>query len=609
MEDIDRIYSVTGIDSEQLNEDSLLKLIGDYNEKLIQLSSDHYYRFVKISGEIFCQSNSPEIMSTFEGQEVTPSYYCEKSFGMEDVYTSDEGLHDNHHSINTSVFSYVRVLGFKSCSFGELMGIGDYLINFRRLTDGTSKSKLEFGRSQHSSSFSESKANHEGENAYTQNDDILRAVIEGREALFSTELFFIARGASLEESQSEVFRIVRECKRKGIEVLIETMGSKYCIENYSLATEPEFINSFSLNSSFLVNLIPIHRDRLLDKGFDLYSKSGNLIQYDLFHYSNLNYNAVVAGPSGSGKTFFIGAVCLHYYRQGVNVLNIERGDSMLKLGTISNATNLLNCFNPLFSKNREYLYQFLLSNIPDNEISKKEKGRLKITIEDLELTGIDTFDEFLDLLDKDFPELRYYMIFLKPYISNEKLELNSFSHVNIESLPDDVLAPFIIFVLEYMDSLKGRTILFLDEVHSLLKKNKQFVEMKYREGRKKNQGILSATHDVNEFTSDPVGQVIFKCSHTKIVFNQGVYPQEGITQFQCDKISQAKTVPGQYSEFVLMSENFTKAVRYFSTPYEYEVLTTNAVDNERINEWVKDRLGIMSYEEALRQYVEVKYVY
>lgn len=607
MTNINRIYNVVGVDTQQMDSRKLNGLHYSLNEKLIKLDSSKYYRFVKAGNCVFMQSNDDDANNIFDAQEVSASAYCEYLFDMDNVY-NDQDSESFFHIINNSVFMYARIVNFNSCRINDLGSIGDYVISVRRMADSQSKTKLDFGRNQHSSSFGEAKADHEGEGAYNENDELLKSVIRGEESLFKTESFFFVKGQTLEDANFKMRELVRSCNTRGIKVFIENVGAKYCLENLSGLYAPEFINSFTLQSSLVASMIPVHVDMLYDYGIRLLSQYNSEMFYDLFHNLNLNYNCIVAGPSGSGKSFLIGGMCYFYMQKGINVVNIERGDSMKKIARIKDSIDLLECFNPLFSKDPKYLYEFIIAMMGDTDFNKKDKGRLFLFLREADLSSINNLSSLVDLLDSDFPEIKYSAVFIEDYVTDRELVPSSFSRVNIEELSDEVLSPFIIFVLEYMEQLEGRTMLFLDEVHHLLKKNKDYVEKKYREGRKKNHAILSATHDIDEFLCDPVGKVLEKCSFTKIIFNQAVSPKEGLTEFDCENINLAKTVPGLCSEFYLKTESFAKICRYVATPFLYEALTSNADDNERQNRYIESRKDFLSYTDALSEYVERKYV-
>ncbi|OUS00323.1 hypothetical protein A9Q84_00285 [Halobacteriovorax marinus] len=604
-----RILKLNGTDLEQLNNDELFNFVMEMNTSIMELNPNCFYRMVYFEDETYMSSNDENVNDFFHGTDVTSSMYCSHLFDLEDIYTNDP-VKDNYAFINNKVFKFIRIVEMKSTMLNELSNLGDYFINFKRISDSVAKGKLEMGRSQHTSSFSEKSRDIVGESSYHANEQMLEDVVHGKQALFSVECSLIISGESIDEVNTKIKSIIPECTRRGFKIILETVGIDYALENIAIAEkEPAWINSFPVNSKLLINLLPLHLDKLYPEGMRFYSQSGKGIFYDIFDNQNINYNVIVAGPSGSGKSFTIGAICYFQFMNNVKIINIERGDSMGKLGKLTGGVDLLTRFNPMMFKNTTFLKEFILSSIPEAEITKKEKGRLHFAIEEIDLSNINTFEILLDELDHFINDIKYYFFGILPYLSDEIFEFQDFSHVNIESLPEDVIAPFIIFVMEYVENLKGRRVLFLDEVHFLLKKNPEFVEQKFREARKKDMGIMAATHDFDEFIKSEVGKIIENCANTKILFNQACSVNEQLNSFDVENIKRCKTRIGEYSEFYLKTENFNKIVRYFSNPREYEVLTTNPLDNQRMDKFFEGRSDYFSFTETLDRWVEYKYAH
>ena len=601
------LYKINTPDLEQFKSQSLQNFVHRVNEGLINLDSDNNFRIVHFNGESFIQTK--ELISDFplELEEVSREKYSQLIFGQNDIF-SDEWDGENCFLANNRIFKFIRILEMKDTDLNFLGQFSNFVLNFKKVENSIASAKADSKRSVNLSSLNNQKRDIKAERAYLSNEEVIGKIEDGKESIFHVDISIVACSDTHQKVNFEFDFLIKECRKRGIRFLVETVGIPYCVDNLLLSDDFSLVNSFPVNSLFLVNLLPLHKDQLHKSGVPLQSVSGSDIYYDMFNKGNINFNAIFVGPTGSGKSFLAGALCEHEFRtNGTKIVIIEKGSSYKKLNKRVGGVDLFNKFNPMLFKNVTFLRGFILSFYPDDVATKKISGRLLLELKKIDLNKVGNFSSLLENLDESFSDLKYYTADSLNYIQDDILDLDDFAYADLESIPKTVLRPFILFVIEYVESLSGRRILFLDEVHYLFKNNPDFVEEKYREARKKGWGVWSATHDLTEFLDSPIGKVIFTCSYTKIVFNHSVESRMEIDQEKIQKINSTETIVGSHSEFLLWNERNSKVCQYRSTPFQYEILTTNDLEVAQQEEFFRDREPIFGFNETMEKFVEAKY--
>jgi type IV secretory pathway VirB4 component len=105
---------------------------------------------------------------------------------------------------------------------------------------------------------------------------------------------------------------------------------------------------------------------------------------------------VISGISGSGKSVLAQKLAHDGIQKGRNVVVLDRGESFRFLALYHDANIFSEKFNPLQFRDPEYLQEFILSFVPESEITHKCRGRIYKRIKEvLEADEYQGFREFI----------------------------------------------------------------------------------------------------------------------------------------------------------------------------------------------------------------------
>ena len=304
------VYNILPLDFEQLDFDILCSYYRNVKNFLNSVSDKEYIRFYNISGEISLVTsikdlNFPHVVLVPADNPI--SFYI----GSSDFF-SDVKIEDDYLIYNGKFHKFINVREFPSDitenHLGEL-GL-DFVFSFRRMSEAKQKAFVEIkdgsykGKKNHSKSKIElSKA----DSALSVIEDIANDISNGEESLFSAEAWIIVSDVSKEVLFDKVSNIFQQLLTH--KLYLETVSlSEMFILNFPGVTS-SFNNNRSLtkHTSFISSLIPLSKDMLMKEGFELFSKEGEKLFFDIKDRSFQNKNAFVAGPTGSGKSTTLAA--------------------------------------------------------------------------------------------------------------------------------------------------------------------------------------------------------------------------------------------------------------------------------------------------------------
>ena len=67
------------------------------------------------------------------------------------------------------------------------------------------------------------------------------------------------------------------------------------------------------------------------------------------------------------------------------------------------------------------------------------------------------------------------------------------------------------------------------------------------------------------------------------------------------------SLKGFYSEFLLISDQIKKIVRFYSTPIEFEMFNTDKWELIKFQKFHEDRKDVLDFQEIFDQYVYLKH--
>ena len=236
----------------------------------------------------------------------------------------------------------------------------------------------------------------------------------------------------------------------------------------------------------------------------------------------------------------------------------------------------------------------------------RDQGRLLKSIRE-ELPKIQTMEELVAALSKTFPGLDLYFEEVKPHFGKENIPLNNLTYCDFSNYPERLKAPLIIFMIEYFRHLKGRRIFLFDECWNLLAKHAHFVSESFRTFRKFDASAVAVGQNLEDFTRSELARVVAQNCFYKIFFRQNLAANEFIDKTDAGKVTALYSVKKEYSEALVLFEGCSKVVRYYCTPLEYELFTSDRQDNLLFAKYMDTAGKFLPFDKAVSNFVNIKH--
>ncbi|MCT4641227.1 MAG: hypothetical protein N4A33_02950 [Bacteriovoracaceae bacterium] len=486
---------------------------------------------------------------------------------------------------------------------------GDFVLNIKKVDKLKAKSKVNMKRKIHYSNLFKGIRDIESENAYNEAEELLDGLSSGEMSLFEAEMFLIVTASTKDELDNKTDDLIEEFKAIDSKLLIEEKGLSFFYKTIVPGVEPSFKRADLCPSDYLSYLVPFHRDMVHDKGILLKSRDYNDIKLNIFDRASLNFNVLITGSSGQGKSMMANKILDYELKNKTKGIVLDLGNSFKKTTDFYNGIVLSDKFNPLQFKDARYLKEFVLSAI-DEKFSKKDEGRLFEAITSIvEDSSINSFDKFIRVLEKEFNGISYNFSEIKEYFTDEINPLNDLTYCDFSNYPEAMKAPLIIYLIEYFKNLSGKKIFIFDECWHLLNKNADYIAECFRTFRKHNASAIAISQNLDDFSITQLGRVIIQNTYLKLMFKQSLKASEFLNQHTVKMINCATSKKGEYSEFILVSEEHKKPIRFYSTYLEYELYTSDKNDNAKIDNYLEQTAGVLDFKEALINFTKIKHPY
>ncbi|HAZ12499.1 MAG: hypothetical protein A2X86_19775 [Bdellovibrionales bacterium GWA2_49_15] len=485
----------------------------------------------------------------------------------------------------------------------------DFILCFRRHTAQKARMLLDFRRRIHFSGLFKAIRDINSENAYKEAEATLEGLSNGSTALFDTELFFILKEKTKHELDEETQHFLDRMKGLDAEILVESRALSYFFHTIVPGVAPSFKRKFLASSEYLAGLIPFCRDHLMpsqDQGLTFKARSKAKLYFDLFSPVAHNYNALITGTSGQGKSMLANKILKFELERGTKALCLDLGNSFRKNALFNDGLIFSEKFNPLQFRNPRYLKEFVLS-ILDEKLSKKEEGRLFDAIKNIMKWNVTTFDNFLLALEVEFPGISHYFAEVREYFSDDVFREQNFIYSDLGNYPDNIKAPLVIFLIECFKNMLGRKIFIFDECWNLLSKNADYIAECFRTFRKHDASAVALSQNLDDFSETQLGRVIIQNTYFKFFFKQNLKTSEFVSEHLAKMVASVYSKKGEYSEFVVASENICKPTRFYATPLEYELFTSDKQDLNHFENYMSEKGRFLTYRDALINYTKIKH--
>ncbi len=401
--------------------------------------------------------------------------------------------------------------------------------------------------------------------------------------------------------------------------------------------------SFIVNDKAAVRLFPVQADfSTMSHPVSLFvGRKGQMVPLDLFDRKADNHNVLVAAGSGSGKSFMINSVLFDNWASGAFVRVVDIGDSYKKLCSITDGRYIsfnrdshivLNPFSAIRDIDEDlHIVSAIISqmvysytNISPSEIEMSLiKTAVRTTWDQYENNGqIDHVHEFLlhELQENTLKEASEHLArclfdftskgtYGRWFSGQSTLDISKdrFVVLELEDLKEQKEL-FSVIILQLISYISGdlyrsdrtrKQIIVFDEAWQFLDKGsdgimKDVIEGGYRRARKYNGSFITITQglmDLKKFGA--TGDVILTNSAFRFFLRSTDYAAAQRTglidydTFYMKLLSSVNTARGRYSEIFMDTPQGTGVVRLIVDPFSYWMFTSDAQDNARINELLK----------------------
>jgi energy-coupling factor transporter ATP-binding protein EcfA2 len=621
------VYKFLPLDFEQLDYDTLCTYYTSVKYFLGSLNDKDYIRIYKIDGEAYLVTsikdfNFPRVVL---GSPDDPlSFYL----GSSEIF-SDIKFGDDYLVFNGKYHKFINIREFPSeISENHLGEIGlDFILSFRKMSEMKQRSFIEVKDGSYKGKKNQSKSKIElskADSALSVIEEIADAISKGEEALFKTEAWIIVSDISKEVLFNKVTAVFQTLLTH--KLYLESIALSEVFVNNFPGVTPIFSNDRSLikHTSFIASLIPLSKDKLMNEGFELFSKGGERLYFDIKNRSFKNKNTFVAGPTGSGKSLLVQHMIENYLINGENIIVLDKGESYKKLCLYYDGLLLDTKINFLTFKNAQYLTDFVLEVAGKDEFSKIGKGELFDWIEcGIKNNLFHTHDEFINYLEEKFNKIKYYFSDIKHFFCDDIINYldQKFVYCEVKKYPPKLRGPVILFLFQFFEHFKGDVTFVFEEIHNyLLTTPDSIVGTISREIRKEGGALVGVTQSVNDILLYPLLNVLWENTQHKFLFQHETEPSEtyikghardlflSITENTFKNNNEYKSEKKDHSEFLLNSDGFNKVVRLYVTKDKYELYTSDPEDQKNFNNWMSlNSTAFSDFKEAIHSYTRIKY--
>lgn len=598
--EVSSFYEIVSPDMDGVELSLQDKMIRDLEGDLVNTDSD--FKIYWLNGKLYL--NAFGEVSLTHGKLVPQEMPISVFTGRDE---SNVVFFENYLSCGNN---FVRVLSLTDfpLNLGKLDSYAwpDFVINFKRLDKIHAKNKINMKRKLHFSALFKGMRDLDSENAYQQAEELFDSVTTDEKGLFLLELFFVLKASTKEELDKLTDNLIYNLKGKGAKLHLEASGLSYFYQSLVPGVPATFKRALYVPSDYLSYLIPFHQDYLMAEGFELTSRTGVPVYFDLFSPEAHNYNILITGSSGQGKSMMANKILWQELGRGTKALVLDLGNSFTKNAKFHDGAILSQKFNPYQFRNPRYLKEFVLAAI-DEKLTKREEGRLFEVIKTIsEDKNVTSFKMFTDELEKTFSGIRYYFNEIEEFFTDEVSDLSDFTYCDFTLYPEAMKSPLIIYLIEYFKHLEGEKIFIFDECWHLLLKNADYIAECFRTFRKHKASAVAISQNLDDFSESQLGRVIIQNTYFKFLFRQNLATSEFIDAHTKMLLDSVQSIKGAYSEFLLLTENIRKPIRFYPSPLEYQVMTSSKEDNLQFEDYLSNGGRSLPFQEAIRNFTRIK---
>lgn len=590
------LFQVTPPDLEQIDKiDPVFKGL----EEALTDEENEWIKLYHLNGEFWINSKENPILpacGVYPENNALGLFFDEIHSGVDfhEDYFINNGVY--HRVISLSEFPSA----ITPWSFSGL----DFCICLKTLAKEQAKHKLNLKRKLHYSSLFKGMKDIEGESAYSESEEVLEKVVSGEEKLVMAEVFFIQKAETKEELNVKLAELANRVRGIDGRILVETFGLEYFFSSIIPGVRPSFKRAQLAPSSFIAEMVPLHRDFVMQDGLKLYSRRGQKVLLDLFHPGASNFNVLITGTSGQGKSMLANKVVKELLDEGVSGMILDLGNSFRKNVLFHGGASFSEKINPLKFPDAVFLKEFVKA-IMGESLSRKQEGKLLEAIKSMDLKNTD-INGFIEGVEQALPGSSYCFSEYIDFLSTDNQDLPSLCYCDLGDYPESFKPALILYLLECFKSLKGRKTFVFDECWGLMKNNAEYIAECFRTFRKHDASAIAISQNLDDFSETQLGRVIIQNTYFKFLFRQNLEDCSFITPFQKSLHKSVNSEKGSFSEFLLLSEEHQKVCRYYCDPLEYELFNSSMQDKYYFELFMEEAGRYLEFNQAMINYTKIK---
>jgi len=603
--DVSQFYKIITPDMTQLTLIEIESFYQSLKNELKNLKEGYFYKIYYLNDVLYLNTNdnNPSLNSF----ELRPSIEPLKTWLGDDVSFQDIEFFDDYYILNGRYCRLLNLYELPSLITGRFLEqFGDFALNLRKVDPLKAKNKLNLKRKMHFSLTLENLRNLESEKAFQESEDLLEKVMTGEESIFEMEGWLIVSAETKHDLDYKTVELKQMAKIQDLELLTEIRGLAYFFNNLTVGVKPTFKRAHLTPASYITGLISLPTEVVMDEGIHFHSSNGRDVNFSLFHPHSTNFNLLITGTSGEGKSMVANKLLKEELQLDTKFIVLDLGNSFKRTVAYYDGVSFSDKFNPLTYQDPTYLKAFVLSVTGPEYFSKQDEGKLFELLKTNEKKKYSSFEQFLQTLEKEFKGISYFFSEVKYYFTDIETKKNNLTYCDLSLYPECIKAPLIIYLIEHFKHLEGKKIFIFDEVWGLLLNNAEFVAYSFRTFRKHFASAVAISQNLEDLLISELGRVIYQNSCHKFLFRQDVR-EETLPTHIYELLNQVASDKGFYSEFLLISDQIKKIVRFYSTPIEFEMFNTDNWELTKFQKFYEDRKDIMDYQEIFDHYVYLKH--
>ena len=351
----------------------------------------------------------------------------------------------------------------------------------------------------------------------------------------------------------------------------------------------------------------------METGIALSDSRGDTFYLDPFLSSLKNKNMLVTGTSGGGKSVFVNKI-VHAMIDKHPTVILDKGGSYKRMSLYHEGYVMDGGFNPMQFRDPLYLREFILSLVDPAQFPKLEEGRLLNFIKlALKSDQVAVFSDLVLALEADFPGIGFYFEECSEFFKGSDIPLVKILYVDVENFPKGIVAPLILFLLEYFKRIPAPDkILVFDECWSFLRLHSSYIDECFRTFRKSGAlpiAISQGLRDFSQIGADLAGSITNN-SYFKVFFPQELIESSDITQDDIERVNSLRFIKGQFSDCYLKSGDnlYRKIMRIYLSDLELELFNTEVEDSAPFMQFFnQNRAYFSSNRDTIDAYMRMKH--